>query len=255
MWEILGIAPTTDLKEIKRAYAKLAKQYNPEEHPEEFKQIFDAYKTACAIAKAVKEKCSEYAASVEAAPAKEADITTEEVSVPKQPEETPQPEFDFSSVDIFPDFDISPEQAKEKFLRSMALILADKAKRDDVECWKWLLGKPTFLSVCDDKDFRKKAQKLLDKELLPPNAASYIAGRFSSGSRALPQKKSGKWSVYISHSGKKPPKSYDVPSYMGGPTMLQRSAPKLMGLVVIALIFFLMAFGGSLLQQYFYFSS
>ena len=42
-WEILGIEPTSDKKEIKRAYAKLLKQYHPEENPEEFKQIQDAY--------------------------------------------------------------------------------------------------------------------------------------------------------------------------------------------------------------------
>ena len=51
MWNILGIEPTKDIKAIKAAYAKLAKQYNPEEHPEEFKRIFDAYKSACAYAR------------------------------------------------------------------------------------------------------------------------------------------------------------------------------------------------------------
>ena len=42
-WEILGIEPTSDKKEIKRAYARLLKQYHPEDNPEEFKQIQDAY--------------------------------------------------------------------------------------------------------------------------------------------------------------------------------------------------------------------
>ena len=42
-WEILGIEPTSDKKEIKRAYAKLLKQYHPEENPEKFKQIQAAY--------------------------------------------------------------------------------------------------------------------------------------------------------------------------------------------------------------------
>ena len=41
--EILGIEPTSDKKTIKRAYAKLLKQYHPEENPEEFKQIQAAY--------------------------------------------------------------------------------------------------------------------------------------------------------------------------------------------------------------------
>lgn len=42
-WEILGIEPTSDKKTIKRAYAKLLKQYHAEENPEKFKQIQAAY--------------------------------------------------------------------------------------------------------------------------------------------------------------------------------------------------------------------
>ena len=42
-WEILGIEPTSDKKTIKRAYAKLLKQYHLEENPEKFKQIQAAY--------------------------------------------------------------------------------------------------------------------------------------------------------------------------------------------------------------------
>lgn len=42
-WEILGIEPTSDKKTIKRAYAKLLKQYHPEGNPEKFKQIQAAY--------------------------------------------------------------------------------------------------------------------------------------------------------------------------------------------------------------------
>lgn len=50
-WEILGISPTDDMREIKSAYARKAKEFNPEEHPEEFKRVHDAYKNACAYAK------------------------------------------------------------------------------------------------------------------------------------------------------------------------------------------------------------
>ena len=42
-WDVLGIEPTSDKKEIKKAYARLLKQYHPEENPEEFKQIQEAY--------------------------------------------------------------------------------------------------------------------------------------------------------------------------------------------------------------------
>lgn len=42
-WDVLGIEPTQDKKEIKKAYARLLKQYHPEENPEEFIQIQTAY--------------------------------------------------------------------------------------------------------------------------------------------------------------------------------------------------------------------
>lgn len=47
IWDTLEIKPTTDLNVIKSAYVRLAKQYNPEEHPDEFKHIHDAYISAC----------------------------------------------------------------------------------------------------------------------------------------------------------------------------------------------------------------
>lgn len=49
-WKILGINVTTDKKRIKRAYAALAKVYHPEDAPEKFSQIRDAYGEAIAYA-------------------------------------------------------------------------------------------------------------------------------------------------------------------------------------------------------------
>lgn len=45
-FERLGIEPTTDRKTIKKAYAAKVKQYHPEDCPEEWKQIKEAYETA-----------------------------------------------------------------------------------------------------------------------------------------------------------------------------------------------------------------
>ncbi|MCM1191121.1 MAG: DnaJ domain-containing protein [Butyrivibrio sp.] len=51
IWEILGIPPTTDVTAIKKAYADRAKKWHPEEHPEEFKRLRNAYQTAVKLAK------------------------------------------------------------------------------------------------------------------------------------------------------------------------------------------------------------
>lgn len=50
IFEILEIEPTEDTKEIKKAYAKLVKKYHPEEYPEKWKEIHDAYEAAIAWA-------------------------------------------------------------------------------------------------------------------------------------------------------------------------------------------------------------
>jgi len=42
-WQILGIEPTKEKRKIKRAYAKMLAKYHPEEHPEYFSCIKDAY--------------------------------------------------------------------------------------------------------------------------------------------------------------------------------------------------------------------
>lgn len=46
IWEILEIDATKDIKLIKKAYAKKAKQFHPEENPEDFKIIQEAYQMA-----------------------------------------------------------------------------------------------------------------------------------------------------------------------------------------------------------------
>lgn len=50
IWKILNIEETKDIAIIKKAYAKLAKEYNPEDHPAEFLQIRRAYDQAVKFA-------------------------------------------------------------------------------------------------------------------------------------------------------------------------------------------------------------
>ncbi len=45
-WEVLGVDKNAELRNIKRAYACLIKQYRPETHPQEFSEIRLAYEHA-----------------------------------------------------------------------------------------------------------------------------------------------------------------------------------------------------------------
>ncbi len=49
-FKVLGIERTTDKRVIKRAYASKVKQYHPEENPEEWKKVHEAYEAAMAYA-------------------------------------------------------------------------------------------------------------------------------------------------------------------------------------------------------------
>ncbi len=53
LWEQLGLdGPTYDINVIKKAYARKAREVNPEENPEGFVMLHNAYKTAVGMAKA-----------------------------------------------------------------------------------------------------------------------------------------------------------------------------------------------------------
>ena len=46
IWEILDIDPTADKKAIKKAYAQRSKVIHPEEKPDEFRILYEAYQAA-----------------------------------------------------------------------------------------------------------------------------------------------------------------------------------------------------------------
>lgn len=45
-WEILGLQPGVEERDIKRRYAKLVKNCRPEDSPEAWQQLHDAYEQA-----------------------------------------------------------------------------------------------------------------------------------------------------------------------------------------------------------------
>ena len=54
-FDILGIEATKDTRAIKKAYALMAKQYHPEEHPAEWEKLYGAYQTALEYAQTAEE--------------------------------------------------------------------------------------------------------------------------------------------------------------------------------------------------------
>jgi len=59
-WKTLNIDPTDDKKVIKKAYACLIKQFKPDEHPEKFQEIQEAYQYALQTLKWNKQEAENY---------------------------------------------------------------------------------------------------------------------------------------------------------------------------------------------------
>lgn len=189
MWEILGIKPTTDLKEIKSAYARLAKRYNPEEYPEEFKQIFDAYKAACEYAKG--RRRSGFAEFSGTSRKEEvgseydfAGVDTEKRS--PENEDTPKKEkFDFSGVNE--NYTEGDEEVRLGRLR-VDLIhrinrIFDQRLETDIEKWNEFFNDTYFDELVFDREFRMQARKIFGTHLLSHLGAKLVSEKFGAGTQ------------------------------------------------------------------------
>ena len=137
IWELLGIGPTTDIASIKSAYARQAKLYHPEEHPEEFKALQNAYKIAVWTAKNQK--------------AAEAEPTADRLKMDAGAEpsdDSPKPEkaFDYSSIDSFGD--------RERFFRQFLLIAKNPYLKNNQMAWDYFLKQKEFAKLFSSTDFR-----------------------------------------------------------------------------------------------------
>ena len=92
IYQVLGISPTKDKKVIRKAYAGLIRKYHPEEHPEKWKEIHDAY--TMAMQRADEEEVPAVSISKpkneEQRPQREEQKPQHEEQTPQQQEQNPQ---------------------------------------------------------------------------------------------------------------------------------------------------------------------
>lgn len=166
MWEILGIPPTTDIVAIKKAYADRAKQWHPEEHPEEFKRLRNAYQTAVKLAKngvaadmGAGMKQPEKRAE-EPQPEKQSQSETqpkpteqEEGQGPHRAEweEEPQPQFSYEDVSSFYQKELS-----ECFFKEFSQIAWNPYLQNRKAVWKYFLFQPDYDDLYCHEEFRQR---------------------------------------------------------------------------------------------------
>lgn len=119
IWSILGLEPTRDVSAIKRAYAGKIRTCHPEDDPEGFMRLREAYQAAL-----------DYAQGESAAPAGQGTPDTEQEpdseaqanngwSLPDEPEDAPNPFADSAAIRQFLEL-YTGKQRKDSKRRSAA---------------------------------------------------------------------------------------------------------------------------------------
>ncbi|MGN1088976.1 MAG: DnaJ domain-containing protein [Huintestinicola sp.] len=179
MWEILGIEPTTDIRAIKSAYARLAKKYNPEEQSEEFRRIHNAYKNAVDYAREKSADGDEQYGGHKT----ERLMTAEEK--PYSDSYSDEYEFSFDGIDEQRDIcceDMTREEIMSAVLKEIRLTANSEDKRSDPQAWKSIVESEAFELLIMDHEFRKRAGDILFGVVFPHDAARIISEGFGYGS-------------------------------------------------------------------------
>lgn len=161
-WEILEIEPTTDISVIKRAYAVLAKKYHPEQYPEEFLNLRNAYEAAMDY---VASGNGTFFARSEAPNAVISLQKTEKTNIEEtykaeleeEINEQEQEEEQELSENIYWDLSKLNEQSEADCTEAFAQFsdLYQSGKRNDAKQWYIYFTSASFLEVWREESFTK----------------------------------------------------------------------------------------------------
>lgn len=161
-WEILEIEPTTDISVIKRAYAVLAKKYHPEQYPEEFLNLRNAYEAAMDYAASGN---GTFFARSEAPNAVISLQKTEKTNIEEtykaeleeEINEQEQEEEQELSENIYWDLSKLNEQSEADCTEAFAQFsdLYQSGKRNDAKQWYIYFTSASFLDVWREESFTK----------------------------------------------------------------------------------------------------
>lgn len=189
-WEILGIQPTQDQREIRRAYALQAKSHHLEEDPQAFMKLNLAYRQALqyasSLAKTVEkspddnakaekngfgyeEKARKISSDNDAETEEISfvyDTKTEEVSSEGETEDT---ENSLLSRLAQAEEEMMLESRKQGALHDLIALFEDPKAGKRAECWKEYFLSEAFLDEQFDENFgRGLVQYLENGQILPP---------------------------------------------------------------------------------------
>lgn len=161
VWHTLGIEPTNDVKIIKKAYAAKAKIHHPEEHPDEYKSLQNAYKAAIAYAKngIIPEKIIEEKTTEEKTT--EEKSTEEKISVSGLFHYDEMPPV---NTTYFRYNDVNDEDTQAGFWRHLQYFIRHPYVRNEYEFWKFFMNQPDVREIMKDKASWLRFIEMIKKE-------------------------------------------------------------------------------------------
>lgn len=147
-WDVLGIEPATDKKTIKRAYAAKTREIHPEEKPEEFKQLYEAYQAALGYADYILK--SERIEAETGRPYKSSPELADEVLDEKRTETETSEESEAEKEELLSYFEEKQERQKPRvdaFLQYWNEIQSPRDNPKMLDWWKEYLASEEFQDI------------------------------------------------------------------------------------------------------------
>ncbi len=182
-WEELGLQPTADLQAIRHAYAQKSKIFHPEEAPENFQRLHEAYQAACQWAKAHQQDTPMEKTAVQPEQDNSSYSSGEPDTLQSEKEEWSNQELeDLIAAGL--------DREKKKNLRRYGKALSclyqlarNPQTQEDLSSWQLLLQGPVFAGLAKDTGFYPFLQQFCSDhyEFLPDGAWLAIRQTFSLG--------------------------------------------------------------------------
>ena len=135
IWDILGVPKESDLKTIKKAYAKLLKENNPEDNAEEYQKLREAYDEAIKYKKREKDIIK----SVEKKKISE-DITNNVDKLKEFEEQDESKDYYYELNDKRLNSEENIENEFDKFMEKLMKIYTTSELRVNLNSWKELIN-------------------------------------------------------------------------------------------------------------------
>lgn len=174
-WQILGIDPTIEVSAIKKAYAKKLKIYHPEDDPQGFQMLREAYDIALKFAKNNQLHNAENIVSIEDRKDTLGENKTQELFIDENYYSPPNANI----IDDFVDAGVNREQLAEEFFEKAGTLYNNFFNRIEEKNWQELLNDEVMWRLdCKELINSKMIRFLMLRHYLPKNIWLLLNGIF-----------------------------------------------------------------------------